>query len=263
MRAHWRIVLATFAGLAVTQFTADLAKLVPLPQSLDSIAYLRSGISYLFDIALMVLLLRMLGGVSFARQWTATGLGQPARPALLMGLCLFVPLVLSGLVLGRLSDEESPSSLLFLGLIAPFAEEVTYRGLAAGGLMLLAGWRFWPAALSPAILFGLIHLSQGEGLVEIASVVAITAVGGLFFAWLYVRFGNNLWPAVVMHVGINSLWNLFDLGDNAIGSAIGNVLRVATVLGALAFAIWGQPWLERVSATRKTSHEFVPLEPKG
>jgi uncharacterized protein len=248
----WRVVLAVAAGLAATNFTADLARLPPLPEAIDSLAYVRSGLSYLTDIAAMVALLWLVGGVTMTQQWAIIGLGQPWRPAALMGLCLFVPVLLAGMVFGSLADDLTAPSLLFLGILAPVAEEVTYRGLGTGVLLAVAGWRFWPAVLLPAAVFGVIHASQGDGLVETASVVAITAVGGIFFSWLYVRFGCNLWPAVVMHVGMNSVWNIYDLGDNAVGGVLGNVLRAASVLGAIAFALWGQEWLNRISRTART-----------
>lgn len=248
-----RVALAVVAGLIVMDFTGDLARAVPLPNPIGQVPFAHSSLSYLFDIAAMVLLLRLVGGVSLPRQWNVIGLAKPWRPVAVMGLCLFVPVLLAGLVLGSLAADFSAAGLLFLGVLAPFAEEVTYRGLATGGLLVIAGWRFWPAVLLPAAVFGLIHAYQGDGLMEMAGVVAITAVGGVFFSWLYVRFDRNLWPAVVMHVGMNAVWNIYDLGDNAIGGVLGNGLRVATVLGAILFAVKGRAWLYRISGEKSSS----------
>ena len=244
-----RVVVALVAGLLLTTFTADLARLPPLPAALGDIAYLRSGLSYAIDIIGMIVLLRFVGGVRLRDQWEMVGLSRPWRPAVLMGVLLFAPLVLAGIALGTPTDDETVSSLFFLGVFAPFAEEVTYRGMAIGALMGWAGWRFGPAALLPAVVFGFAHAAQGDGLQESAMIAAITAVGGLFFGWLYLRFGRNLWPAIVMHVGINLLWNMFDFGANAVGDVLGNVLRAASVLGAIAFAIRGRAWLERRSGS--------------
>ena len=247
MTSKIRVVLAIAGGLLLTAFTADIARLVPLPDVLDDIAYARSGLSYAIDIVGMVLILRFVGGIRLSDQWDLVGLSWPWRPAALMGLLLFAPLLLAGVALGTPAGDQTSSSLFFLGVFAPFAEEVTFRGLAIGALMGVAGWRFGPAALLPAVVFGLAHAAQGDGLEESAMIAGITAVGGLFFGWLYLRFGRNLWPALVMHVGINLLWNLFDFGENAIGDVLGNVLRAASVLGAIAIAVWGQAWLERTS----------------
>lgn len=244
---HGRIFLAVLAGLIAMNYTADLARLVPLPDVVNHLPYSRSGLSYLFDIALMVGLLRFVGGVGMMQQWQIAGLAKPWRPAALMGLCLFAPITLVGLALGHIASDLSGSSFVFLGLLAPFAEEVTYRGLAMGVLLVAAGWRFWAAALLPSLAFGLVHVMQGESPMEMAGVAAITVFGSFFFGWLYQRFDGNLWPAVVMHVGMNGVWNLFDLGDNAIGGALGNALRAASLLGAIAFTLWGQGWLTRTA----------------
>lgn len=249
--ANWRIILAIVLGLLLTTISADIARLVPLPALLDGLDYAHSGLSYLIDIAGFILLLVLVGGVSLSGLWRVSGLGQPWRPALLMGVLLFAPIAIAGLALGEPAADLTVQSALFLGVLAPFAEEVTFRGLAVGGLMALAGWRFWPAVLLPALVFGLGHAAQGDNLMEMAGVVAITAVGSIFFSWLYLRFDGNLWPAVVMHIGMNTIWNAFDLGQNAIGGMLGNGLRLAAVLGAVAFALWGRPWLERCTGIKQ------------
>jgi membrane protease YdiL (CAAX protease family) len=246
---QWRVVLAVVAGLVAMDFTGTLARALPLPGMIDSVPYARSGLSYLIDIAATVTLLRLLGGLEIGRQWIAAGLGKPWRPAALMGLCLFAPIMLAGMLFGKVASDITWPSLAFLGVLGPLAEEVTYRGLATGVLLAFAGWRFWPAALLPAAVFGLLHAAQGDGLAEMAGVVAITGAGGVFFSWLYVRFGGNLWPAIVMHVGMNAAWSIYDLGDNAIGGLLGNVLRAASVLGAVAITLWGQHWLARATRT--------------
>lgn len=245
-----RIVLAVVLGLIATNFTGDLAQQLPIPALISNIPYVHSGISYLIDIAVMLTLLRLVGGVTLSHQWDAVGLSKPWRPAALMAICLFSPILFVGAMFGSVVQDFSWPEFAFLSLLAPFAEEFTYRGLGTGILLVMAGWRFWSAALLPAAVFGLLHAGQGEGPMEIALVVAITGVGGLFFSWLYVRFGQSLWPAVVMHIGMNAVWNIYDLGDNAIGGLLGNGLRAASVLGAIAFALWGQRWLERISRTK-------------
>jgi uncharacterized protein len=128
--------------------------------------------------------------------------------------------------------------LLWQGLAGPFAEELIYRGLAIGLLTTLCGWRWLPACLAPALLFGLAHLGQGADPASIAGIALITAAGGLLFGWLWVRWDGNLWPPVLLHAGMNSLWLLYGLGENAIGGLPGNVLRAGIVVAAV-----GLTWL--------------------
>ena len=228
-------------------FTGSLARTLPLAEVLRSIPYLVSSLSYALDLIISVILLRTIGGVGIVRQWEAVGLGKPWRASALMGACLFIPVALLCLVLVGVADDARWDSNLFLGLYAPLIEEITYRGLATGVLILIAGWRFWSAALLPAAVFGLAHFSQGSGWEEVAGIVAITALGGLFFSWLYRRFGDNLWPAFILHAGMNLVWNTFHLGDNALGGMLGNGQRIAVVVGAILFALKGREWLRRVS----------------
>jgi membrane protease YdiL (CAAX protease family) len=95
----------------------------------------------------------------------------------------------------------------------------------------------WQACLLPAMFFGVAHLWQGNDLMSIAGVVIITGLGGLLFGWLFVRWNFNLWPAVLLHIGMNSLWTVFALGENAIGSEMGNMLRLTTVLLAIILSL--------------------------
>ena len=91
--------------------------------------------------------------------------------------------------------------------------------------------------LLPALLFGLVHAGQGSDLGSVAGIVAITGLGGLLFGWLFVRWGFNLWPPILLHVGLNSLWIVFALGETALGGWLGNGLRLAVVIGAIVLTL--------------------------
>ena len=75
-------------------------------------------------------------------------------------------------------------------------------------------------------MFGLVHATQGQDPASIAGIVAITGLGGLLFGWLFVRWDFNLWPPILLHIGMNSLWIVFALGDDALGGWLGNALRL-------------------------------------
>ncbi|MHA1538520.1 MAG: lysostaphin resistance A-like protein [Alphaproteobacteria bacterium] len=84
--------------------------------------------------------------------------------------------------------------LVIGGILAPFAEELIFRGLAFGWLRRF--WPVWPAALLSAGLFGLVH-----GLLPI--MVAASAVG-LVLALAYEKTGS-LWSPVIIHATQNSV----------------------------------------------------------
>lgn len=247
MSGQTRVVVAVILGLVMMTFSGEIVRLPPLPEVLTGIPYLRSSLAFVIDIASMLVLLRFVGGVSPGAIADALGLAKPLRAAALMGAMIFIPALALMAALGTPSDEANAVDLVLLGVVFPIAEEVAYRGLATGILLIVCGWRFWTAALLPAVVFGLAHATQGDEAMEIAGIVAITGLGGLFFSWLYLRFGYNLWPSIIMHSGMNLIWSAFDLGENAIGGWVGNAMRVAVVAGAIALTLWAIPWLRRVS----------------
>ncbi len=92
-------------------------------------------------------------------------------------------------------NVSSPWPLLFAGVIvAPFVEEVFFRGFVFTGLREKYGWI--PAALISAGLFALVHLRP-------ISFLPIFLMG-LIFAYLYHRT-NSIWPGLIMHLATNSL----------------------------------------------------------
>jgi membrane protease YdiL (CAAX protease family) len=79
-------------------------------------------------------------------------------------------------------------------LLAPFFEELFFRGFLYKGFKNSWGW--WPAALVSAALFSLAHL-------QITVFVPIFALG-FALAWVYERTGS-LWTSIVMHAVFNGL----------------------------------------------------------
>lgn len=230
------VAFAVVIALAWTVVSADILRPLLDVQSIRSVPYLRSGLVTLGDAIVMLALTSLA-----ARKWPGAmlalaGLGRgPLRPALWAALSLG-PSVALYLAIATPGKFEA-SDILWLSVGSPFLEEVIYRGLAVGVLMRLCGWPFLAAALLPAAFFGIAHIAQGEALMEIAGVVAITGLGGLFFGWLFVRWGFNLWPPIFLHMGMNALWLMFDLGGNAVGGWFGNVQRLLIVALAISLTL--------------------------
>lgn len=98
--------------------------------------------------------------------------------------------------LSPLFEEVSTPWPLFIAtvVIAPFAEEIFFRGFAFAGLR---GRYSWPvAAAISAALFALFHL-------ELTFFIPAFLLGFLF-AYLYHR-SNSLWPGLILHIGINAV----------------------------------------------------------
>jgi len=84
-------------------------------------------------------------------------------------------------------------------VIAPFVEEVLFRGLLLGALR-----RYWPfplAALAVTLLFTALHASQTRSY--------LPALAGIFLCgWVLATLrerSGSLWPPVALHMGFNAM----------------------------------------------------------
>ena len=93
------------------------------------------------------------------------------------------------------SSSLAMVSLLEYVLFAPLFEELVFRGLVFA--ILRRKFRFFPAALISALIFGLAH---GYGLVGLISV----CWSGVLWAWIYEKTGS-LAPGILAHA-INNLF---------------------------------------------------------
>lgn len=233
------VAAAVSAALAWSMVSGDVVRALPL--TLPKVPYLRSAIATLSDIVVMIGLAAAAARLSPAGVLSLTGVTELRRKHLIWTGLVFGPVIIAAALLAPLASNLTATDFVWPGVVAPFAEELFYRGLAVGLLMRLAGWRFLPAVLWPAVFFGLAHLWQGNSPTETAMAVAITGIGGLGFGWLFVRWGFALWPPIFLHIGMNSLWTAFALGENAVGGLTGNGLRLATIILAIGLTLWMAP----------------------
>lgn len=233
------IAAALSVALVFTTMSGDLLRPLLSAEPIRSVPYLRSALTSLVDIGVIVAMTSLAAARSPVFVIGLAGLSAPVIQPLLWGAAVFAPTVAYALWKAPLAELDG--GLWWTGLGGPFMEELGYRGLAIGVLMRLCGWSLWPACLLPAAYFGAVHIWQGEDSMSIAGVVAITGLGGLLFGWLFVRWGFNLWPPVILHAGLNLQWSIFDLGETAIGGATGNILRLAVVALAIALTFMMAP----------------------
>jgi len=104
-------------------------------------------------------------------------------------------------------DVSSPGLVTFalvLGavVVAPFVEEMFFRGFIFAGLRERYGWKI--GALTSAGLFTIVHLNP----IAIPTLFML----GFAFAFLYHR-SNSLWPSILMH----AIWNGVVVGASFVG----------------------------------------------
>lgn len=172
------------------------------------------------------------------RALDALGLDRSIPVALAAALAATLPLPIGYAVIASFAPPDDIVAVAMRGSVLPgIAEEVLYRAFLFGFLFRFAGWGFLPAALVGAALFGGAHLYQGANFAESAAVFAITAFGAVWFAWLYVEWGYNVWVPAAFHVLMNLYWDLFAIDDTALGPTTAIWLRLAVIAVSVAMTI--------------------------
>ena len=143
--------------------------------------------------------------------WTDLGLRGFHPKALGMGLGLlalsWLFIMVYGLILAIFDEQIQPEIdlifenttfpfILFIGgvIVAPFVEEVFFRGFIFPGLRNRWGWQ--KGALVSAGLFALAHVAP-------TSYLPIFVLG-FIFAFLY-QTSDSVWPSILMHMIFNGV----------------------------------------------------------
>lgn len=91
------------------------------------------------------------------------------------------------------NSSELPMLIAASSLV--FIEESIYRGFGINALQ--ARYSLFAAIIISSIFFGFLHWGNGIG------AILYTTVGGLLFAFIYLRTGRNLIPVTIAHVLYN------------------------------------------------------------
>ena len=90
---------------------------------------------------------------------------------------------------------DSPIWLIFVGVVlAPFVEEMFFRGFLFAGFRQRFGWK--KSALFTSAIFAIAHL-QPVALIP-------TFILGFLLAYLFHR-SNSLWPGIILHFFVNTI----------------------------------------------------------
>jgi membrane protease YdiL (CAAX protease family) len=179
----------------------------------DDEAVVTAGIGLTFVLEGFLLLAAALFSVrKYDLSWSSLGLRPPRRGGYWFPLPLFfaaLAILLSyGAIISALGFEadtpDQPDSIIaivLLGILAlalaPFMEEVFFRGFLFGGLR--GRWGVVGAASATGLLFALVHF---QGVSSLAVLPLIGIIGALF-AWGYYYTGS-LFASIVAHF----FWNL-------------------------------------------------------
>lgn len=140
-----------------------------------------------------------------------------------------LPMFLGSAIIGKFLKDMNLLEVFHKTFLAGFMEELLFRGFLFGLLFRKMKWGFIPASLPGAIIFGVSHLYQGSGITETLGIFAVTFIGALWFAWLYIEWKDNLWVPIWMHILMNLSWTIFDVSTNALGGFEANIFRIITI----------------------------------
>lgn len=142
------------------------------------------------------------------------------------------PLLVGMPIIGSFNTNLTFDWFLRMVVIAAVFEEIVYRGFMFGQLFRYGKIGFVWAILLPAIFFGIGHLYQGDTLIESLMAFGVTALGALFFSWVYVECNYNLWISIGLHIFMNFSWIVFPVegNDTSVGILLPNILRLLSIV---------------------------------
>jgi uncharacterized protein len=174
----------------------------------------------------------------FRNIFKVTGLQKDLLTGLLFALLTVWPMFTGSAIIGEFNSGMDWGMLFRSTFLAGFMEEYLFRGFLFGILFRKLGWGFIPAGIIGAVFFGSGHIYQGSNAGETIGIFIITAMGSLWFAWLFIEWRENLWIPVFLHILMNLSWGLFDISDNAMGGIAANIFRIATIALTIVITIF-------------------------
>lgn len=231
----WYAAVAT-AGFLVAVNTHDFLRFIGLRRILQW--YVVNGLANLLQVALCFFGISVAHHVGLRAAWRELGLRAPVKRALVFSFIAALPMLLAFALTSNLNREMSAASVLVGCLIAPFAEEVLFRGYMFRQLYRRARLGFWIAALVPSVLFALVHVYQAESVDELIGILAVTGIGSIIGCWIFMKWQDNLWAIFGLHSLMNLWWEVFAIDDTALGGWLANVARLLTVVLAVVLTIY-------------------------
>src|SRR5438874_1291531 len=228
--------LIACAGFVICTYISDLMKLTGLWRILHG--WIWVGVVNLFQVIVCVSAIVAAHASKLKGALAELGLRAPIRPAAAFSFVAAFPMLLAFAVTSSINAKMSVLSVGVGCFVAPFAEEMLFRGYMFGQLYRRARWGFWLSALIPSALFALGHAYQAGGPLELTGIFAVTGLGGLLGCWLYLSWNGNLWIVFGLHCLMNLWWELFGVADNALGGWIANGARLLTVALAILLTVY-------------------------
>ena len=175
----------------------DLTRLAGLRRILHG--WIWVAVANLFQIILSVSAIVAAHAVKLKGAFGELGLRAPIGRTVAFSFIAALPMLLAFAVPSSINAKMSLLSVGVGCFVAPFAEEVLFRGYMFGQLYRRARWGFWLSALIPSALFAFGHAYQASGFWELVEIFVVTGLGSLLGCWIYMRWQFNLWTVFGLH----------------------------------------------------------------
>lgn len=230
MNKSVKIILITLCAFTIHYFIDD-TWFRPLRLSINGMIH-QPGISHIITyiivgIPVFAAVLFMQGRRNFFR---SLGLDKSFVKASVFALACTLPMFIGFAFLFEVNTKVSLNRVLVAIISAALFEELYFRGFLFGQVHRYTTIGFVPAVFLGALVFGLIHLYQGDAFAELLGIFLVTFLGAILFAWAYVEWNYNLWVPIMLHLLMNLAWEMFNIADNALGGLYANIFRTMTIL---------------------------------
>jgi membrane protease YdiL (CAAX protease family) len=243
----WYAVFAC-AVFVICTHIGDFMRLAGLRRLLHG--WIWVGSANLFQLILSVSAIVAAHAVKLKSAFGELGLRAPIGRAVAFSFVAASPMLLAFAITSSINAKMAVLSVGVGCFLAPFAEEVLFRGYMFGQLYRRARWGFWPSALIPSALFALSHAYQASGFWELVGIFAVTGLGSLLGCWMYVRWQFNLWAVFGLHCLMNLWWEVFGVADTALGGWIANAARLLTIMAAILLTIYRDRFWKPLTSER-------------
>ncbi|MEO1260825.1 MAG: CPBP family intramembrane glutamic endopeptidase [Bacteroidota bacterium] len=221
------IAILTIAAFVVAQKLAEFLKLFDWFIELEAF---ERGVVYklLAYVVLPLVVLAMFHGLR--NMFDMAGLTRAKfKTGIKVGFIGTLPMLLGAGYLDHFDLTVNLPAIMAGCLLAAVGEELLFRAMLFGQLFRHARWGFLVAGMASAVLFSFGHLYQADSIGSVVGILLVTFMGGMWFSWLYVEYGYNLWVPISYHFFMNLSWTIFDVSDTALGGVAPNIFRAATI----------------------------------
>lgn len=225
------ITVATVAIMLLYNYAYLIVEPLHLQKTID---YILTNLVICLPIFIVLLLLHKPKDF-----FSQLGLDGNILTGMIFALISTLPLFIAFPIIGKFNNELTFEHFLRTDALAALFEEVIFRGFIFGQFFRYSKIGFAWAVLIPALLFGSLHLYQGNDLMSSLMAFGVTFIGGIYFSWIYWKWNFNLWCPIGLHFFMNLSWILFTVEGNTVaeGSVISNVFRIISIVVAIVITI--------------------------